>query len=157
MLGHGAKFVHKRDQAIGALLTHRNLETAARAAGIGVNTLSRWMKEPEFEAAYREARRLAFSQSIGRLQEAAGAAVTTVLKIMVDANAPPGTRLRAAEVVLAHGIKAIEIEGISARVAELERMAGPAQTSRTGSAILPWPSKKALPSPATNPDTDKGE
>jgi hypothetical protein len=31
MLGHGAKFGHKQEQAICALLAHRNVEAAARA------------------------------------------------------------------------------------------------------------------------------
>ena len=121
MLGHGAKFDHKKEQAIAALLFYRTVEEAARAVGISANTLLRWMKEPEFDAAYREARRTAFSQSIARLQDALGAAVTTVLKLMVDSNVSAGTRLRAAEIVLAQTAKAIEIEDIEARVAELER------------------------------------
>jgi hypothetical protein len=29
MLGHGAKFGHQKEQAIAALLTHRNVEEAA--------------------------------------------------------------------------------------------------------------------------------
>jgi len=40
------------------------------------------------------------SQAIARLQDFAGAAVTTVLKIMLDSKTPAGTQLRAAEVVL---------------------------------------------------------
>jgi transposase-like protein len=103
MLGHGAKFSQKMEQAIAALLSHRSVEEAARAVGISPNTLLRWMKEPEFEAALREAQRTAFSEAIGRLRDFAGAAVTTVLKIMVDSNAPAGTRLRAAEIVLEQG------------------------------------------------------
>ena len=35
MLGNGAKFDHKKEQAIAALLSHRNLKEAARAVGIG--------------------------------------------------------------------------------------------------------------------------
>ena len=127
MVGHGAKFGHKMEQAIAALLSYRNVEEAARAVGISVNTLLRWTKEPEFEAAYREARRTAFSQSIAPAAGAAGAAVTTVLKIMLDSNAPAGTRLRAAEVVLEQATKAMEIEDIEARVAELERAADSGQ------------------------------
>jgi hypothetical protein len=57
------------------------------------------------------------------LQQAASAAVSSVLKIMVDQQASASTRLRAADLVLTHGAKAIEIEDIEARVAELERAA----------------------------------
>ena len=123
MAGPGAKFTRKKEEAIAALLTQRNIEEAARAVGIGTQTLLRWMKVPDFDKAYREARRAAFSQSVARLQQASGAAVSTLLKIMVDPGAPPSTRVRAADSVLDHSAKSIEIEDIEARVAALERAA----------------------------------
>jgi len=121
MKGHGTKFGLKQEQAIIALLTQRNVDEAGRATGIAPNTLLRWMKEPEFDAALRKARRMAYSQSIGRLQQASSVAATTLLKIMVDPNSPPSCRLRAADSVLSHAAKAIEIEDIEARVSELEQ------------------------------------
>ena len=124
MVGHGSKFDRKKEQAIAALLTQRNIEEAAKSIGIGANTLLRWMKGAEFQKAYRDARRQAFGQSIARLQQATGAAATTLLKIMVDQNAPAPTRVRAADSIFNHAAKAIEIEDIEARVSELERAAG---------------------------------
>jgi hypothetical protein len=53
----GGKFGRKKEEAIAALLTQRNIEEAAKVARIGANTLLRWLKVPEFQAAYREARR----------------------------------------------------------------------------------------------------
>jgi len=128
--GHGTKFGRKKEEAIAALLTQRNLDEAAKAIGIAPNTLLKWMKEPEFDAAYRAARRLAFSQSIARLQQASSAAVTTVLKLMVDTNAPASTRLRAADIVLERTSKAIELEDIDARLAALEQAAGESDQGR---------------------------
>ena len=121
MAGHGTKLARKQEEAIAALLTQRSIEEAARACGLGTRTLIRWMKLPEFNAAYREARRAVFSQSIARLQQATTAAVSTLLKVMVDPNTPASTRVRAADSVLDHSAKSIEIEDIEARVAELER------------------------------------
>jgi hypothetical protein len=122
VIGHGAKFGRKKEQAIAALLSQRTTEDAARTIGVGPATILRWLKEPEFDAAYRAARRAAFSQSIARLQQASSAAVSTLLKTMVDPSTPPSTRVRAADSVLNHAAKAIEIEDIELRVAELERM-----------------------------------
>ena len=51
------------------------------------------------------------------------AAVSTLGKIMVDANAPAASRVRAADSVLDHAAKAIEIEDIEVRVSDLERAA----------------------------------
>jgi transposase-like protein len=73
-----------QEEAIAALLSQRNVEEAARAIGINPNTLLRWLKLPEFQTAYREARRLAFGQAIAPLQQATSAAATTLLKTMVD-------------------------------------------------------------------------
>ena len=103
-----------------ALLSQRNLEEAARAVGIAPKTILRWLKEPGFDAAYREARRLTFRQSVARLQQASTAAVSTLLKVMVDPTTPASTKVRAADSVLGHAAKAIEIEDIEVRVAALE-------------------------------------
>ncbi len=120
MKGHGTKFSRKMEGAVAALLTQKNHEEAARAADISVATLLRWQKLPEFQTAYREARRAAFGQAVARLQQATGAAVSTLLKVMVDPNTPASTKVRAADSVLDHSAKSIEIEDIDARVAALE-------------------------------------
>ncbi len=121
MLGHGTKFGRKKEEAIAALMTQRNLEEAARSIGVVPNTLLKWQKLPEFQAAYREARRAAFGQAVARLQQGTSAAATTLLKTMIDSNTPASVRVRAAEAIFNHAAKAIEIEDIEARVADLER------------------------------------
>ena len=130
MMGHGTKFGRKKEETIAALLSQRNIEEAARFVNIGTKTLLRWLQLPEFDRAYREARRAAFSQSIARLQQASSAAAATLLKIMVDPSAPAASRIRAADSVLGHAAKAIEIEDIEARVAELERVAESSKDGR---------------------------
>jgi hypothetical protein len=121
MTGHGEKFGRKKEEAIAALLSQRSVEDAAHVVDIGTRTLLRWLQMPEFQAAYRQARRDAFGQATARLQQASGAAVSTLLKVMVDQNTPASTKVRAADSVLNHSAKAIEIEDIEVRVAELER------------------------------------
>jgi len=121
MSGHGAKFGRKKEDAVIALLTHRTIEEAARAVNVSTKTLLRWQKEPEFDAAYRAAKRAAFGQSIARLHHLSSAAVTTLGKVMLDQATPPATKVRAADSILDHTSKAIEIEDIEARVAALEQ------------------------------------
>jgi|SRR5580692_8778199 hypothetical protein len=123
MTGHGAKFGRKKEDAIVALLSHRSIEEAARAIGVAEKTLRRWMQEPDFDAAYRAAKRASFGQSIARLHHLSSAAVSTLGKVMLDPNTPASTRVRAADSILDHTAKAIEIEDIDARVSELERAA----------------------------------
>ena len=123
MAGSSSKITRKQEEAIVALLAQRSIEEAARVAGVGARTLYRWMGEPEFDAAYRTAKRTAFRQSVARLQQASSAAVSTLLKVMVDPGTPASTKVRVADSVLDHSAKAIEIEDIEARLTELERTA----------------------------------
>jgi transposase-like protein len=163
MVGHGAQFEQKMELAIAALLSHRSVEDAARAVGVSTNTLLRWMKEPEFRDMYQEARRLTFSQSLGRLQEASGAAVTTTLKIMLDTNAPLGIRLRAAEIVLEQAAKAAEVEKLGARLAKQQRKEPLRQKTNPGKVTLvktapllaPTPTQPAPEINLTDPDEDE--
>jgi hypothetical protein len=64
MTGHGAKFGRKKDDAIVALLTHRNVEQAAKSIGLAPKTLLRWMQVPEFDADYRKVRRTHFTKRL---------------------------------------------------------------------------------------------
>ena len=68
-------------------------------------------------------RRLAalFRQSLARLQQASVPAVTTLLKIMVDAGTPVAVKARCAYYILDQTRKGVETEDIEARVAVLER------------------------------------
>jgi transposase-like protein len=130
MVGPGSKFTRKKEQAIAALLTQRNVEEAARAAGIGTQTLIRWLKIPEFYKEYLKARREVVQQTIARLQHATGAAGTVALKLMTDPNVPAAVRLRAAEFVFDRAIKGIELEDIETRLTELERAAEVAKSDQ---------------------------
>jgi hypothetical protein len=125
--GHGSKFGRKMEAAVAALLSQRTQDDAARVAGVGIATLQRWQKLPEFQAAYRDAKRAAFGQSVARLHQMSSAAVSTLGKVMVDPKTPPATRVRAADSILNHTAKAIEIEDIEARVAALETAQNPGQ------------------------------
>jgi len=119
--GHGSKFGVKQEAAIEALLSQRNQEEAAKTAGVSKRTLNRWLRMPAFQAAYREARRAAMSQANARLQQAASAAVSALLKVMVDPTTPAAARVRAADCVLARGNQGLENEDLHVRLASVER------------------------------------
>ena len=121
MAARSSTLGRKQEDAIAALLTQRNIEEAAHSAGIGTRTLLRWLKVPEFQIAYRQARREAFGQAIARLQQGTSAAATTLLKLLIEPNTPASVRVRAADSIFNHAAKAIEIEDLEARVADLER------------------------------------
>ena len=126
--GKGSKAVRQREQLILALLQQPSLDRAA--ASIGVSTVTAWRisKTREFKEEYRNARWEAFSQSLARLQQASGAAVSALLKVMVDKTTPAASRVRAADRVLDHAARGIELEELEARLTELERAVNPSKS-----------------------------
>jgi hypothetical protein len=130
MAARGSSLERKQEEAIAAIMapfftatdmTQR--EEAARTAAISTRTLLRWLQLPEFQKAYRQARRDAYSQAVARLQQGTSAAATILLKTMVDPATPASVRVRAAEAIFSHAFRALEIEDLEARVSELEQAA----------------------------------
>jgi hypothetical protein len=115
------KLSGKQEQALIALLTEPTVEAAAAKAGMNARTLFRWLNDPPFVAAYREARRQAVQHATGRLQQAASDAVTTLQGVMTDTTAPAPARVTAAKSVLELAVKAVEIEDLMARIEALEQ------------------------------------
>lgn len=124
MAGNVPKLKPKQEEAIVALLSNRGVEEAARAVKIAPRTLYRWLKDPAFDAAYLTARRSAYKQGMARLQQSCGAAISILYKVMADPATPAAVKVRAVECILNHSAKAIEIEDVEVRVAELERAVG---------------------------------
>jgi hypothetical protein len=67
---------------------------------------------------------------MARLQQASAPAVTTLLKLMVDAGSPPTVKARCAYYNLDQTRKGIETEEIEKRVAELARVTGASKQER---------------------------
>jgi len=106
MIGHGEKLTRKQDQAIGALLTEQTIAAAAEKVGVGEATLRRWLKLPEFLAAYREARREVMEKTMAQIQQASWASGTTLIKLLGASN--ESIRLRAAVALLDQANKGLE-------------------------------------------------
>src|SRR4051812_22232196 len=87
----------RTEQIIVALLQHPTIEKAATAVGISNVTIWRYLQNAEFQEEYRRARRQNVSQSLARLQSASSTAVNTLLRAMLDKNAPTASKVRAAD------------------------------------------------------------
>jgi len=119
------KLTRKQEALISALLTAPSLAAAAQTAGIGEVTAWRWLKEPTFQTAYRDARRAVVQQAITQVQQATGEAVETLRTVMQDPEAPASAKVSAAKNILDMAVKAVELEDLEARIAALEHQAHP--------------------------------
>jgi transposase-like protein len=109
----------KREQAIAALLERPTITEAAGAVGIGEKTLRRWLAEPEFKAAYRDAREQTLSMAVGRLQALLARAGEALDRAMVCGT--PSVEVRAAGIVIQEAFKGVELLDLAERVAALEK------------------------------------
>lgn len=106
------------EAAILALLQQPTVEAAAKACDVGAVTLWRWMQRPDFQAAYRDARRRALEAAIAALQQAAGEAVETLRRNLRCGHA--GAEVRAAVAILEQAHKGAELLDLEERIEALE-------------------------------------
>ena len=136
----------KQEKAISALLTQPTIEKAALAANIGSRTLYRWLRTPEFKEAFDRARLDAFSQTMARLQQASSPAATILLKVALDAKTPASVRVRAADSILGHALRAAAIQAVESNRVEVhgekpvpaEERTEPRGLLQPGGEPLPW-------------------
>ena len=107
-------------QAVIALLEYPTVKEAAEAAGVHKATVYRWLREPQFQAAYREARRDAVSRATARLQQISSEAVEALREIVSDSSQQGASRVGAARVILEYAAKMTELEDFGERLARLE-------------------------------------
>jgi len=108
----------RQERAIVALLSEPSIEAAAKTSDVSDVTIWRWMKQPDFRAKLRDARRAVVEGAIGRLQQAATEAVTTLQRNLTCGT--PAVEVRAATAILDQAIKAVELFDVVERVEQLE-------------------------------------
>ncbi len=116
--GHGEKLSRRQDAAIVALLAHPTIPEAAKAAGVSETTLWRWLQRDDFRKKYREAQDKVFDGALGSLQGASTEAVDCLKRNLTSGTA--SAEVQAAKVILEYTIKARELFGMEARIAQLE-------------------------------------
>ncbi len=119
-----AELTPKQRKAIETLLATGEVAAAAREAGVSRDTLHRWLKQPGFAQAVRDAEAKALDDLSRLLVRLGRTAAATLAKAMGDAATPPATRVRAADAVLGRLLQLRELATLETRVAELERAAG---------------------------------
>ena len=109
-----------QEQAIIALLREPTIARAAEASKTPQSTLYRWLKDPAFKAAYREARSEAFRHAVGMVQQCVPHAIQCLLNLVKDAATPAAVKATASGMLIKFGRDSIEIDELAARVEQLE-------------------------------------
>lgn len=121
MISSITKLPRRQQQAIPALLHTPTIRDAAKLAGVHEITLFKWMNQPGFQVAYRDARYLAMEEAFATLQKHCIEAAKTIIDVMHDKHANPYVRLHAAQAVLDMAIKSRVVDELEARITALEQ------------------------------------
>lgn len=114
----------KQEEGVVALLSHPTVRRAAEQVGVDEKTMHRWLEQPAFSAAYRRARREAFSQAIAASQRYAPLALQALAKIVMDESKPPSARVSAAGAILKFSRESLELDDLAARLDAVEAQLG---------------------------------
>ena len=118
--GHGEKLTRKAEQAIAALLEHPTIAEAAKASGVSASSLWRWLQREDFQTRYRAAQRAVVDAAISELQAATKEAVSTLRRNLNCGSA--FAENAAAQAILTHSFKAIELQEMQGRIERLEQL-----------------------------------
>jgi AcrR family transcriptional regulator len=123
--GHGEKLTRKAEQAIAALLEHPTMAEAAKACGVSERSLWRWLQREDFQKRYRAAQRAVVDSAITKLQAATLRAVETLERNLNCGNF--FAENAAAQAILTHSFKAIEVRELQEQIDEIKGMLGTAR------------------------------
>ena len=116
-----SKINRKAEAVIAALLTETSHAAAAAKAGVGEATVQRWLRDPEFLASYRAARRTVVESAVGRLQQATEKAVAALERNLTSGQS--GAEIRAACAILDFALRGVDQLDVALRVETLEARA----------------------------------
>lgn len=111
----------KHVRAIEALLQEPTILAAAKKSGVGQATLFRWLNDPQFAGAYKEARGRMLEGTLTSLQSASADAVKCLREVINDTTAQVTARVSASKTILDLSIKAREIFELEDRITYLEK------------------------------------
>jgi dihydroneopterin aldolase len=110
----------KQARALASLLAGSTVEEAAASARVNPTTVYRWLQQEAFRQQYQRARRQVVERAASSIQQAATKAVQVMTTIMLDKNAAPSVRLRAAQGIYEQATKWVEVEEFTERLEALE-------------------------------------
>lgn len=111
----------RQQNAIIALLTEPTIRKAAETSGVPERTLYAWLRDAQFDAAYRQARRDATQQAMGMLQKYSGTAAAILCKLAVGSKSD-AIRLAAASKIVDMALKITELEDLRGELDALKAL-----------------------------------
>lgn len=114
----------KQEKVLAALLSSGTQREAAKKAGVAETTVGRYLKEPEFEKAYKAAADKLFATAFIQSEKALNLAFETLTEICGSKAENGQVRVSAARSIIEYSLKMKEICDIEGRIERLEQSEG---------------------------------
>ena len=112
---------HKQTQALAALLTQPTKEKAAKAAGIGLTTLKRYLADAQFQEEYQKAVSGLVEDAATAAKQSLSPALSCLQEIVTREDVTDANKIAASRSLIEYGLWLIETPDIMRKVDELER------------------------------------
>jgi len=113
-----SKLTEPQLRAVACLVLASSVSAAAKEAGVGRRSITRWLQEDAFRAELERTRAIIFNEAMGRLQDVMAESVSVLARLLRSKD--HGIRLSAARAALSLGLKAKEYVDLAERVKRLE-------------------------------------
>lgn len=112
------------DKLLSALITEGSVSQAAQKCGLHRDTIYKRLADPAFRAVYDATQGAILAGVTAYIGNSLDRAVETLTAILDDVTASPGVKVSAADSLLRHGLRYVEIAQLEARISALERDSG---------------------------------
>ena len=102
------------------LLIHGGVSGAAAACGISKAGIYKRLQDPDFRNQYDTMQGVLLATTAGIMTDAVGSAVQTLRSVLDDPEAAPGTKVAAADALLRHTCRYVEVGNVLRRIEALE-------------------------------------
>lgn len=111
----------KQQNVLQALLAGQSITAAAAACRVGVSSIHRWLNEPAFACALKQAQDKIFRGSFDKLKAMVGEAIDRLrLELGNERDGTSSTRIKAADSIIGACLKLGDHLELTDRVAKLE-------------------------------------
>ncbi len=110
----------KQKKVLQCLLSSSTQKQAARLAGVSENTITAYLKNPEFQKAYQAALNAMIEDSNRQLKQTLSPAITTLTDIMQNEDESAASRITASRTLLEYSLRFSELSDVLARITSLE-------------------------------------
>lgn len=108
-------------QIMAALVACGSVRTAAKAVGCSESTIRTRLADPDFRAQYEKAKSEILLEACDALSARLTSAVDALYRVLDDDSTPATVRVSAADAILRHGLRYVEVANIIRRLDALEQ------------------------------------